>query len=232
LAALVFHILNPHLAVSPRYIALAFAPLIALAPVGAERMSQLIRQRSLRRPAQLALLTTAVIVSFMSAPVAAKRAPIGARDTVDFLRTRGALSGITVLLVSDERGEGAIVSEVAQRHPVPAATVVRGSKLLASDDWAGNRFRMLYPSARDLLRDLEDLHVDYLVMDYSPTAAAVPFWGQADELVENNGGRLEQVYSTTRGRRLVTYRLKYRTPGPPKPLEVPLTYSLGKVLSR
>jgi hypothetical protein len=91
---------------------------------------------------------------------------------------------------------------------------------------------MLYASAGDLLRRLEDLHVAYLVMDYSPGAKAIPFWGQVDELITANPDRVEQVYSTTTVRRLVTYRLKYRSPGPRQRLDVPLKYSLGKVLSK
>src|SRR5690349_22205318 len=35
----------------------------------------------------------------------------------------------------------------------PRATIIRGSKLIASDDWAGNRFQLLYESPRALLKD-------------------------------------------------------------------------------
>jgi hypothetical protein len=232
LGALAFHILNPHMSIALRYMSMAVAPVLGLAPVGADRLFQWIRRWNLRRRAQLVLLTTAVIVSVVSAPSAAKRVPIGARDTVDYLETQGGLSDMTVLVISDERGEGAMVSEIAQRHPVPAATVMRGTKVVAADDWAGHHFRMLFSSPAALLRQLEDLHVDYLVMDYSPAATAIPFWGQVNELVQTNGDRLEQVYSTTTARRLVTYRLKYRSLGPRKRLEVPVTYSLGKILSK
>jgi hypothetical protein len=40
------------------------------------------------------------------------------------------------------------------------------------------------------------------------------------------------MYEVDAGHRLVIYRLKYRTPGSPKRLEVPLTYSLGRVIGR
>ena len=232
LAALAFHILIPHMSIASRYVSMAVAPLLGLLPAGAEAASRMIRKRNLRRPAQLALVATAAVVAFVSAPTATKRVPIGARETVDFLETQGGLSDLSVLVISDEPGEGAMVSEVAQRHPVPAATVMRGTKLVATDDWAGHHFKTLYASAGDLLRRLEDLHVAYLVMDYSPGAKAIPFWGQVDELITENPDHVEQVYSTTTVRRLVTYRLKYRSPGPRQRLEVPLKYSLGKVLSK
>ncbi len=83
---------------------------------------------------------------------------------------------------------------------------------------------------RALLQTLEDLHVDYLVMDYSATAAAVPFLPQLRELVATNPDRLERVFKSDGARQFVTYRLKYRSPGPAKPLAIPLPYSLGRVL--
>jgi hypothetical protein len=231
-AALAFHILNPHMSIATRYVSMAVAPLLGLVPVGADAVSRMIRQQKLRRPAQLALVTAAVIVAFLSAPAATKRVPIGARQTVDFLETHGGLSDLSVLVISNEPGEGAMVSEVALRHPVPAATVMRGTKLVATDDWSGHHFKMLFASAGDLLRRLEDLHVAYLVMDYSPGAKAIPFWGQVDEVITSYPDRVEQVFQTTTARRFVVYRLKYRSPGPRKPLEVPLKYSLGRILSK
>jgi len=120
---------------------------------------------------------------------------------------------------------------VARRHPVPRATVIRGTKFVATDDWAGSRFQMLYDSPRALLKEMEDLHVDYLVMDDSQDAVAgVRFWPLIRELIDTNGDRLERVFEANGQRRLVTYRLKYQSPGPPRPLEIPLAYSLGRVL--
>ena len=123
-SALAFHIFNPHTAIAVRYIALAVAPLLCLAPVGAEVIARPIRERALRRGAQSILLVTAVVVCFVATPAGSKRAPIGAKQTVDFLERQDRLSGLIVFVVSDERGEGAMVSEVAIRHPMPAATVV------------------------------------------------------------------------------------------------------------
>ena len=230
-ATLIFHAVNPHQVFAGRYLTLAVAPLLALAAVGIETLSALIQSPQWRRASQAVLFATVVIVFFAGKPAIASRAPQGFRATVEFLETRG-LAGRRVLIVSDEDGEGAFVSEVAIRHTSPAPTIIRGSKLIASDDWAGHNFRMLFSSSKDLMLELEDLHVDYLVVDTSVDEAALPYRGQIDELIASQHDRLEQVSAISEGRSIATYRLKYRSPGSAKTLRIALTNSLGRTLER
>lgn len=230
-AAFIFHAVNPHMVFAGRYLTLAVAPLLALAAVGIDTLSALIQSPQRRRTSQAVLVTTVVITFFAARPATASRASGDFRATVEFLEARG-LAGRRVLIVGDENGEGAFVSEVAIRHPSPPATIIRGSKLVASDDWAGHNFRMLFSASTDLMRELEDLHVDYLVVDTSVNQAAVPYRGQIDELIATQHDRLEQL-STIRVRRsIATYRLKYRSPGSAKTLRIALTNSLGRTLER
>jgi uncharacterized glyoxalase superfamily protein PhnB len=227
IAAVLFHVSNPHRTTEGRYIALAVAPLLGLVPLGVRSVQRLIRLPKWSQATGV-VLYGAVILSFVvTTPMMAQRRPLGYRDIADFLQTHGGLEGRRMLVVSDENGEGAFVSEVAVRQTVPAATVIRGSKLIASDDWGGRQFRMLYSSSAALLRDLEDLHVDYLVTDHS--AAGLPYWGQVAELIATNQDRLEPIHVVPSGRTLVVYRLKYRSPGPAKKLELLLVSSMRRL---
>lgn len=230
-AALIFHATNPHQVFAGRYLTLAVAPILALTAAGAETLSALIRSRRWRLAPQAVLCATVLIAFFSVKPAIASRAPQGFRATVEFLEVRG-LAGRRVLVVSDEHGEGAFVSEVAVRHPSPPPTIIRGSKLIASDDWAGHDFRMLFSSSKDLMRELEDLHVDYLVVDTSVSEAAVPYRGQIDELIAIQHERLEHISTIRERRSVATYRLKYRSPGSGKTLRIPLPNSLGRTLER
>ena len=82
------------------------------------------------------------------------------------------------------------------------------------------------------MRELEDLHVDYLVVDTSLNEAAVPYRGQIDELIVIHHDRLEQVSTITERRSIATYRLKYWSPGSAKTFRIALNNSLGRTLER
>ena len=136
-----------------------------------------------------------------------------------FLASRDTLAGHRVVVISDESGEGALVSEFASLLLNPPATVMRGSKLLASDNWNGQNLHLLYSSSAQVMRELEDLHADYLVMDMSPPAVRLAYWNQITEMLAANGARFEQVHSVP-GRPLIIYRLLNHSPGPAKPLRI------------
>jgi hypothetical protein len=136
------------------------------------------------------------------------------------------------LIVSDEGGEGAFVSEVAVRQPSPAPTIIRGSKLLASDNWLGHDFRLLFSSSPELMRELEDLHVDYLVIDKSVDPIYIAYRPQVEELIAAFPDRFEQLQAIKARRAINVYRLNRHSPGPPKKLRISLPNSLGKTLVR
>ena len=138
----------------------------------------------------------------------------------------------------DELSEGAFVSEVAVLAIQPPPTVIRGSKLLASDDWMGHDLKLKFASPADVMKELEDLHVAYVLVDRSPTSLRLPYFGQVLDLIDTNRDRLELVeqidVDADKGptRPLALYRLRFQSPGPPKVLEIQLKYSLGTVLRR
>jgi hypothetical protein len=212
--------------------ALAIAPLFSLLPLGIARVGGLIRRPGWWAISHAVLLGAVLIGVLTAHPAMAMRRPFGYRDVVDFLQSRDSLAGRTMLVVSDEAGEGALVSETAARRPAPWATVVRGSKILANEDWQGHNLQMLYSSSSALMRELEDLHVQYLIVDSSPEAASTPYLRPINDLLETNGERLERVYASDHGRPLTVYQLKYQSPGPAKKLHVDLSYSIGRALER
>jgi hypothetical protein len=230
-AGLMFHVLSPHQVSAYRYIAMVFPPLLGLAALAIDAAVRHVRTESTRRSLQITLVLAVPITILAVTPAFAARLPLGAGATVDFIERSHGLPNSITLIISDEAGEGAMVTEAARRHPVPRATVIRGTKLVATDDWNGHNFHLLYDSPSALLQALEDLHVNFLVMDYSARGAAVPFSPQVRKLVDTHADRLERVFEADGERRFVTYRLKYQSPGPPKALTIPLPYSMGRILS-
>jgi Dolichyl-phosphate-mannose-protein mannosyltransferase len=238
LATVVFHSLLPMTYPSGRYMLLGVAPLIGLAAIGIHATLDWPRSEW-RRTAGL-VVCAVMLLSFVAWREVSwsVRRPLGYDRVVSFLASRGELSGRRVLVVSDEEGEGAFVSEVAMRGPTPVPTLIRGSKLLAESDWMDNDFRVLFDSPEKILQELEDLHVDTLVVDFSPEAARLRYWSQVKTLLDRHPDAFEQILQTTIDpqtgpkRALAVFRLKQQSPGSPKTLRVSLRYSLGKVLER
>jgi len=166
------------------------------------------------------------------APALALPRPAGLDDAAAFLEACGNLAGRTILVIADENREGAFADDVAARHPVPAAMVIRASALLLSTDSGRQAVSVRYPSAGALLRDLEDLHVDYIVVDESPQMARHALWPQTQELLTRQADRLELVRSVAATPLVAIYRLKFWSPGPAKPLLLEAVYPSSPTASR
>jgi hypothetical protein len=95
----------------------------------------------------------------------------------------------------------------------------------------------LYESSEAIIRELEDLHVEYVLFDRSPGAMGVPYFRQINDMVAGTT-RVERIdaFSPRTGappsRALELYRIKLKSPGDPKPLRLNLEHTLGRTLER
>lgn len=76
------------------------------------------------------------------------------------------------LVVSDARGEGMVITEVARREPRPRRVLLRSSKVLYRSGWNGENYRPLHRSAPELLAFL-DKGVQVVVLDHSSAESAL-----------------------------------------------------------
>ena len=220
-ASTAFHLLNPHKTSSTRYLAMAIAPLAALAWFGVCELASPAYPVYWRRATRRILAAAFIIGTAAVRPAARPIEPFGYRSLVSEMAVESQLAGKRVLVVSDEAGEGAFVSETALARPVPAATVVRGSKLLASDNWNGHNLRLNYASPEAIYRDLEGHHVDYVVLDRSGRSSALAYFDQVLALAASGRVKLVKVIPAVGeggSRRLELYRVPSRAPGAPKPV--------------
>ena len=224
--AFAFHLVSPHTLSSGRYLTLAIAPLLGLAALGVMTLTRGITQRHARWSIQLIALGLIAATHVMSHAKRVAQPPLGYRSAIQFLDNSTGLANRRLLLVSDEFGEGAGVAEAAAlgRHPRPM--ILRGSKVLAADDWMGNHFATRYASADALLRDLEAMHVDFVVLDRSAHAKSLPYWQQMEAAMTLDTGRVdllsETPVDTKRGplRPLAIYQLKVKAPGEPRGVDL------------
>jgi hypothetical protein len=229
-AAILFHLLNPHLVSANRYLTMAIAPIIGIGMAG------ILDIRSLRvGPGPM---VTTVIALAVVASAAERRVeplvPLGYRTVVAQLAAAHQLAGQRLLVISDEIGEGAAVTEAAVLGLAPTPTIIRGSKLLAHGNWGGQD-RLAYDSSLALMQDLEDLHVTYVLLDRSAASGRLIYFGQMEALTDCGLGRLERIQIDSAGaasRPLELYRVTHSSPGPPKSLRIGLQYTIGRTVEQ
>jgi hypothetical protein len=99
---------------------------------------------------------------------------------------------------------------------------------MATDNWGGHNFKLRYDSAAALMKELEDLHVEYIAVDESLAAGDHPLWGPIHDLLESQSTRLDRAYAATGARPVVLYRLEFQSDGPPATPRIKISSPLGE----
>lgn len=223
--AFVFHLWNPHIQSNGRYITLALAPILGLSALGVMAVTVNLAARRLRWSLQILAFAAMAFVHFAQGPNLRAQAPLGYRESVHWIQQQDTLAGKRLLVVSNEQGEGAGVVEVALLQLTPRPMVLRGSKVLATDDWMGRDTTLIHPTATALLDDLEALHVDYVILDGGPESRALAYWAQTRQALTSAPTRVDAVHHLTPApggplRPLEIFHLRQHAPGPPRVLEM------------
>jgi len=234
----VFHLFVPLKVIGiTRYAATAIPPLIALACLACWALIKAVTTPRSRAAAAALFAVLILGASAFSRAIPRPSLPLGYGDAIGYLNARGELSGARLLVISDEAGEGAFVTEAARLGLRVPPTMVRGSKLLATDDWAGNNFAFRYASSSELLEDLEAMHISYVVVDDAATTVRLAYFGLVQELAKSEPVRfaMDKTFASGPGgpaRALTIYRVTSPSAGAAKPVEIHLTHTLGRSLVR
>jgi hypothetical protein len=207
---------------------LVIAALFGLLPAGMNACFAWVRGAKRHNVARVGLTAALALSAVIGPPRLEARQALGFRDAANFIHTRAGLAGHRMMVVSEEGGEGAFVAEIAARHPQPAATVFRASKIMGTDSWAGNQFEPRFTSSAALMQELEDLHVEYLVVDRSVDTTRHELWVPTDGILKEQASRLTQVYAPTGARPIVVYQLLHQSPGPAKTPQMMISSPLGQ----
>jgi 4-amino-4-deoxy-L-arabinose transferase-like glycosyltransferase len=150
-----------------RYLLPAVPSVLLLAASGAEWPLSLLERR--RRSAAAWGIGFAVIGLFACETFTVPRKGFDADRALP--RALADLAGqgdgtLNLLVSSDARGEGAIVSEVAMLDDRrPSHTVARSSKVLAESDWLGRGYREAFESDDQLRSFLAETRFDAILID-------------------------------------------------------------------
>jgi hypothetical protein len=188
-----------------------------------------------RRQSQLVALVVLVLVARWSygMPSAPYR---GFSEVAEQLLVQSRFEESVLLICSDARGEGMLISEVARRERRPGHVVLRGSKVLSSSSWFGESYRLLYSTPAETMGFLRSVPVGLLVLDFNPlpksdhlqlleeTIRAYPDdW----ELL----GKYRSPRPEDRSRAgILVYRLIGHEKRPPGKIRIDMTARLGKII--
>lgn len=116
----------------------------------------------------------------------------GFSAAVDALLRSPAGGSSTILIVSDVRGEGMFISEIAMREPRPHRRVLRASKVMAQSGWNGEGYRLLYHSDPEVLAYLEQ-GTEAIVLDTSGVAKGEEHLPLVTHAVRSHPERFESL---------------------------------------
>ena len=86
--------------------------------------------------------------------------------------------------------------------------------------------RLAGPTA--LLQELEDLHVEYVVVDWSLDATNHELSQSVHGLIDEHVDRLSRVYSAAGARPISVYQLQHQSPGAAKSPQMTISTPLGQ----
>jgi len=99
-----------------------------------------------------------------AAEIPAKRV-LGYQGAVHDLLVDSTLDDGVFLIASDSKGEGAFISEVALADTRFGHSVLRGSKVLAREDWYGRQYESVYKTEEEFIEFLLKVPVAIVVID-------------------------------------------------------------------
>ncbi|MGA3098108.1 MAG: glycosyltransferase family 39 protein [Bryobacteraceae bacterium] len=135
----------------------AWAPVAWLFSVPLKSLHQ--RMKSILAGAVTTVVAAANIYALPPTP------QFGFAEVAQHLASSAPLRDEVFLICSDASGEGMFISEVAMREKRPGHVILRASKVLASMDFMGWRYRSLFDGQESVLRYLESVPVGIVIID-------------------------------------------------------------------
>lgn len=149
-----------------RHMTPILAPAIIFALLGMKALSEQLAQKGLA-PTTACALTVAVGIAGFGIETFKLR-PKGYRGYEAITKKLAAEAPepkTVVLISSDARGEGMLVSEVALGEKRPDTVVKRASKLLSKSSWSGGSYEAKAKSAEETITLLQSEGVQFLIID-------------------------------------------------------------------
>lgn len=216
-----------------RYLCLA-APFVALfagrgfeALIAANAPSSLVRLAGILMAVILVAATLAGTVRLPSSARGGFR--LAAQEANRLL---SASPNKALLVAGDSIVEGRATAEIALTDRGRQIYVLRGSKILASDDWMGRSYRPLFATAREAAAEFDRIPISVVVLSRGDTPR-VTHESQIEEIVTNPafGWNLHKRWNLDYGRAAETIEIYWNPANASRPIQsfrVDLSQKLGR----
>jgi hypothetical protein len=183
--------------------------------------------RMVPRPPWSAVLCLVVALGFLAGTFTVPRTALrftGFAAAARLLPSKSATQSPAFLVISDEKGEGAAVAELAIDQGWPGSFMLRGSKIFVREDWLGRGALDRFPTQGDVAKLLDQIPVTGILLDASiPAYRQEPFQQRVRDTVIANSQTWDRVASLSVDRQgqvfpdAVQVYLRRPVPGSPPP---------------
>jgi hypothetical protein len=230
-----FHWLIPSVGPEPRYAIAVTPPMLMFLMAGVERLARWIPKPALYSHRVLAV-SAAMVILFAATGFSIPRQQHHGFDEIAQLVERPEYKNSVVLAASEGDGEGMLIDEVAMREARPSHFVLRASKMLGQSDWLGNHYVLKYRTPEEVMRFLESIPVELVVIDNEPGLTPAPYHALLKQTIAafpslwEHAGTYPQAQGT--GSTIDVYRLKSAAGRTAGKIRIDMPYTLGRPIER
>jgi hypothetical protein len=172
-----------------RFMLPALAALMPFLFAGVEWLAQITAPvRGTQRLRAVAVFSCAALVFAHQVHAVPAKEYLGFSDAAALVLSRPESRGAAILVSSQTDGEGLFISEVVARRTHPECFTLRASKVLSRADWLGRYYRPRFNSPEEIGRYLEDIPVDFVVIDTRSGATPLLHHRHLEELIRRRAG--------------------------------------------
>jgi hypothetical protein len=125
-----------------------------------------------------------------------------------------------------------LIDEVAMREARPSHFVLRASKMLGQSDWMGNHFVPKYRTPEEVMKFVDSIPVELVVVDNEPGLTAPSYYPLLKQTIAaypslwERAGTYPQAHGA--GPTIDVYRLKSAAGRTPGKIRIDMPFTLGR----
>ena len=227
-----FHALVPSAGPEPRYVIAITPAAILFLCAGIRRIATLLPASTGRETRRIGAVAGVAALIFVTTAFSIPQKINHGFDQVAARLEEPPFQDRVVLVCSSGDGEGMLISELAMRERRPGHIILRATKMLARSNWIGLHYVELYTTPQDLMKFLESVPVELVVIDDETGRTPRPDQMLLKQTIAESPDKWDLVGTFPQGGSqsgtIRIYRLKDASGRPPGKIHIDLPYTLRR----